>query len=383
MAEKLSRLHVHSVQDVLFHLPHRYEDRTSVTDIGSLLPSLSTVVIGQIELAQVVFGRRRSLIVSISDGTGSLTIRLFYFSRSQEKGFKRGAWVRCFGEVRRGMKGFEMVHPEYRVSSEEPKGGLDTTLTPVYPTTEGVSQSLWRKITDQVLQSALPNVQDLISADCLPDSLQAAYTEGSLQQALTALHRPDVGSDLITMQQATSSAHQRLIIEELIAHHFSLRKSRDLRKAELAPVLKYNDKLQKQFLGLLGFNLTGAQQRVNNEITEDLNSNVPTMRLIQGDVGSGKTVVAASAMLVAVNAGLQSVLMAPTELLAEQHFQTLTKWFESLSIQVGWLASKTPAKQKRDTLAKLASGELLVAVGTHALIQEAVEYQQLGLYLHY
>jgi len=379
MAEKLSRLHVHSVQDVLFHLPHRYEDRTSVTDIGSLLPSLSTVVIGQIELAQVVFGRRRSLIVSISDGTGSLTIRLFYFSRSQEKGFKRGAWVRCFGEVRRGMKGFEMVHPEYRVSSEEPKGGLDTTLTPVYPTTEGVSQSLWRKITDQVLQLALPNVQDLISVDCLPDSLQAAYTAGSLQQALTALHRPDVGSDLITMQQATSSAHQRLIIEELIAHHFSLRKSRDLRKAELAPVLKYNDKLQKQFLGLLGFNLTGAQQRVNNEITEDLNSNVPTMRLIQGDVGSGKTVVAASAMLVAVNAGLQSVLMAPTELLAEQHFQTLTKWFESLSIQVGWLASKTPAKQKRDTLAKLASGELLVAVGTHALIQEAVEYQQLGL----
>ena len=165
LASKLQRVHVNSVQDVLFHLPIRYEDRTSVTELGALIPSLSTVVIGQIDLAQVVFGRRRSLVVRISDGTGNLTIRLFYFNRSQEKAFKKGLWVRCFGEARRGLKGLEMIHPEYRVSAQEPKGGLDKTLTPVYPTTEGVSQNLWRKITDQVLKEALPQVRELVDLE--------------------------------------------------------------------------------------------------------------------------------------------------------------------------------------------------------------------------
>ncbi len=379
MAEKLARVHVHSVQDILFHLPHRYEDRTSVTDLGALLPNLSTVVIGQVDLAQVVYGRRRSLLVRISDGTGSLTIRMFYFNRTQEKSFRRGLWVRCFGEARQGPKGYEMIHPEYRVSAEQPTGGLDKTLTPVYPTTEGISQTLWRKITDQALTQALPKVQELVDADCLPGELQSAYESASLQQALMALHRPEAGVGLEAMQYATSTAHQRLIIEELLAHHFSLRKSRDLRRTETAPKLTPDAKLQQRFSQALGFTLTAAQSRVVAEIEEDLVQDVPAMRLIQGDVGSGKTVVAAIAMLNAVSANLQTVLMAPTELLAEQHFQTLTNWFEPLGITVGWLASKTPAKQKRSTLECLANGELLVAVGTHALIQEAVVYHQLGL----
>jgi len=379
MAEKLARLHVHTVQDVLFHLPHRYEDRTSVTEIGALTPGLSTVVIGQIELAQVVFGRRRSLLVRISDGTGGLTIRLFYFSRAQEKGFKRGLWVRCFGEVRRGAKGFELIHPEYRISADQPIGGLDTRLTPVYPTTDGVSQTLWRKITDQALETELPEVRELVDPDCLPTDLQGAYETSSLQQALSALHRPEAGVDLAAMQQASSLAHQRLIIEELLAHHFSLRKSRALREREQAPILRSDVALQQRFVELLGFVLTGAQERVNNEVGADLARATPTMRLIQGDVGSGKTVVAAMAMLRAVSAGIQTVLMAPTELLAEQHFATLSGWFAPLNIEVGWLASKTPAKQKTATLEKLANSELLVAVGTHALIQEAVSYRQLGL----
>ena len=379
VAEKLARVHVHTVQDVLFHLPHRYEDRTSVTELGSLLPNLSAVVIGQVDLAQVVFGRRRSLLVRISDGTGSLTIRMFYFNRAQEKGFKRGLWVRCFGEARQGLKGFEMIHPEYRISAEQPEGGLDKTLTPVYPTTEGLSQTLWRKITDQALDIALPKVQELVDADCLPSELQSAYESASLQQAIMALHRPEAGVELDAMQQANSTAHQRLIIEELLAHHFSLRKSRDLRRTETAQVLKTDTKLQQQFSKALGFTLTTAQSRVTKEIEQDIEQTVPAMRLIQGDVGSGKTVVAALAMLNAVSTGCQTVLMAPTELLAEQHFQTLTIWFEPLGINVGWLASKTPAKQKRTTLECLANGELLVAVGTHALIQDAVEYHQLGL----
>lgn len=379
MALKLAKVHVHTVQDVLFHLPHRYEDRTTVTDLGALLPNLSTVVIGQIDLCQVVFGRRRSLVVRISDGTGALTIRMFYFNRSQEKSFQRGLWVKCFGEVRLGAKGFEMIHPEYRVSKNEPKGGLDTSLTPVYPTTEGVSQALWRKITDQALQTHLPRLQEFVDVDCLPHEMQGVYQSASLQQAIKALHRPSLGVDLANMQQATSSAHQRLIMEELLAHHFSLRKSRDAREQEHAPVLIVDDSTNNTFLSNLGFTLTRAQTRVSAEVEADLAQSTPTMRLVQGDVGSGKTVVAAAAMLQAASSGVQCVLMAPTELLAEQHFKTISGWFNALGFEVGWLASKTPAKQKRDTMERLANGELLVAVGTHAVIQDAVNYKHLGL----
>ena len=379
VASKLERMHVHTVQDILFHLPHRYEDRTTVTPLGALMPNLSAVVIGQIELAQVVFGRRRSLIVRISDGTGSLTIRMFYFNRSQEKAFQRGLWVRCFGEVRRGAKGYEIIHPEYRVTAKEPEGGLDTKLTPVYPTTEGVSQLLWRKMTDQALSVALPSVAELVEPSCLPKELQGVYESASLQQALQALHRPTAGVEIESMQAATGAAHQRLIVEELLAHHFSLRKSRSEREHEEAPRLIVDEDLESRFLNALGFQLTNAQARVANETSNSLCEPVPSMRLVQGDVGSGKTVVAALAMLQAVGSGVQTVLMAPTELLAEQHFKTLSTWFNALGIDVGWLASKTPAKQKRQTLEDLASGKLLVACGTHALIQEAVEYHNLGL----
>lgn len=380
VAAKLERMHVHTVQDVLFHLPHRYEDRTHVTPIGALLPNLSTVVIGQIEMAQVVFGRRRSLVVQLSDGSGArLTVRLFYFNRSQEKSFQRGLWVRCFGEVRRGAKGFEMIHPEYRVSNDQPQGGLDTKLTPVYPTTEGLSQLLWRKMTDQALRVALPSVVELVGAACLPKQLQSAYESASIQQALKALHRPEAGANIEQMQAATGAAHQRLIIEELLAHHFSLRKSRLELEHERAPALPLDPALEARFLSVVGFQLTGAQRRVSTEVASSLSQTVPSMRLVQGDVGSGKTVVAAMAMLHAVSSGCQVVLMAPTELLAEQHFKTLSGWFNALDVDVGWLASKTPAKQKRQTMEDLASGTLLVACGTHALIQEAVEYHNLGL----
>jgi len=378
VAAKLQKLHVHTVQDVLFHLPLRYEDKTSVSPIGGLLPSVSAVVIGQIDLAQVVFGRRRSLLVRISDGSGSLTIRMFYFSRSQEKGFRRGHWVRCFGETRRGAKGLEMIHPEYRIFADEPEGGLDTTLTPVYPTTEGISQTLWRKVTDQALATALPGVRELLDQRCLPENLQSLHSSLSLAAALQALHRPEAGVKLDAMMAAQSAAHQRLIFEELLAHHFSLRNARLLREADTAPKMPIPTPLLKQFVEALQFSLTDAQRRVCREVAADLQLSKPMMRLVQGDVGSGKTVVAAAAMLQAVDSKIQSVLMAPTELLAEQHHRTLCMWFEPLGIEVGWLASKTPAKKKRETIEKLASGELLVAVGTHALIQEAVSYRQLG-----
>lgn len=379
MAEKLARIHVHTVQDVLFHLPHRYEDRTSVTQLGALLDGHSVVVVGEIELAQVVFGRRRSLVVRISDGTGFLTIRLFHFSRAQEKAFRRGFWVRCFGAVRRGMKGFEIVHPEYRVYPDQPSGGMESTLSPVYPTTDGISQALWRKITDQALKTVLPEVSELLVPECLPNSMQNALSSISLQQAIEYLHRPTPEANLAEMAEAKSVAHQRLVFEELLAHHFSLRQARAARESEQAVLLPAKNTLAEQFTSSLPFTLTNAQQRVVKEVNSDLNSHKPMMRLVQGDVGSGKTVVAALALLQAVAQNIQAVMMAPTELLAEQHYATLKAWFEPLGIAVGWLASKTPAAQKRATLEQLASGELLVAVGTHALIQEAVEYKRLGL----
>ncbi len=378
MAAKLARLHVHTISDVLFHLPHRYEDRTSVTELGALLDGHSVVVVGEIEVAQVVFGRRRSLLVKISDGTGFLTLRLFHFSRAQEKSFRRGHWVRCFGAARRGIKGYEMVHPEYRLFPERPVGGLDKTLTPIYPTTEGVSQLLWRKITDQALKQGLPNVSELLQTEVLPEKLRKSLQEVELSDALLSLHRPTSGVDLAAMAEARSAAHQRLIFEELLAHHFSLRKARELRNNDQAPKLAKPTDLIARFEAQLPFQLTGAQQRVSEELGVDLAKNVPMMRLVQGDVGSGKTVVAANAMLHAVEANVQSVLMAPTELLAEQHYATLTAWFAPLGIEVGWLASKTPTAEKRATLEKLASGELLIAVGTHALIQESVSYRRLG-----
>jgi len=379
MALKLEKVHVHTVQDILFHLPSRYEDRTRVTAIGSLLPNLATVVIGQIEAAQVVYGRRRSLIVRISDGTGMLTIRMFYFNRSQEKSFQRGLWVTCFSEVRSGAKGYEMIHPEYRISKSEPEGGMDSQLTPVYPTTEGISQALWRKLTDQVLSDALPSINELLDPSVLPKELANVHSSVTLQQALQILHRPKPQADLNELQSATGAAHQRLIIEELLAHHFSLRKSRAARQQDRAPKLPIEKALQQQFLEQLTFTLTKAQQRVVGEVAGDLMMQSPSMRLVQGDVGSGKTVIAAIALLHAVSNQMQGVMMAPTELLAEQHYQTLKEWFEPMGIVVGWLASKTPAKQKRSTLEALKSGEILVAVGTHALIQEAVEYQKLAL----
>ena len=379
MAAKLERMHVRNVQDVLFHLPLRYDDRTSVTEIGALLPNLSTVVIGQVDLAQVVYGRRRSLLVRISDGTGSLTIRMFYFSRQQEKSFKRGHWVRCFGETRRGAKGYELIHPEYRVSTQQPEGGFEKTLTPVYPTTEGVSQTLWRKITDQALKESLPHVKELLNEACLPEHLANSQMAISLAQAIRSIHRPEAGTDIASLREATSQAHQRLIFEELLAHHFSLKRSRMQRESEIAMPLSFPQARFDELLNQFGFTLTGAQQRVVREVAADLQTEQPMMRLVQGDVGSGKTVVAAQAILQAAESKVQSVLMAPTELLAEQHFQTLKVWFKPLGIDVGWLASKTPAQEKRETLEKLRSGELLIAVGTHALIQDAVEYRMLGL----
>ncbi len=378
-AEKLARLHVRTLQDVLFHLPYRYEDRTRVTEIADLLPDQTAVVIAQIEYAKVVFGRRRSLLVTLTDGSNYLGLRLFYFNKNQESALQSGAWVRCFGEVRRGLHGLEMIHPEYRVFATQPTGAMADTLTPVYPTVEGLSQAFWRKITDQALAIGLPLLPELVTSALAPPKLQKVFAALSLGDALKELHCPPPTLALSAMREAATPAHQRLIVEELLAHHFSFRRARLQRSKEHAYALRPNPVLQSEFLASLGFTLTHAQQRVCRELLVDLAKQQPAMRLVQGDVGSGKTVVAAVAMLVAVANGKQVALMAPTELLAEQHYRTLNGWLAPLGIEVRFLASRLKASEKAAVLSQLASGELKVVVGTHALIQTSVTFADLSL----
>ena len=383
VAGKLEKLNIRTAQDVLFHLPFRYEDRTRYTDLGFAQAEQSILVRGLVETVQQIPHGRRSLIVRLHDGTGALNIRLFHYSYAQKQAFQVGRWVECFGEllIRPGSK--EMIHPEYRVLTEKPQAPLDDALTPVYPSTEGVSQHLLRKLTDQALKKYLPAVTEL-----LPVTVQQEFNFISLQKALQQLHRPGPELDSQSMLETESPIFQRLIFEELLAFHLGLKKIRAKRqqlraKPCLMPTEGTSDQLKtgfvEQFQQNLGFNLTDAQHRCVTEIQNDLRQAQPMMRLLQGDVGSGKTVVAALAILQAYQAGQQVALMAPTELLAEQLYRTLEKWFTPLRIPVGWLAGKLTATQRKPVLTALASNELRVVVGTHALFQKEVVFQQLGL----
>ena len=374
LAVKLARLNVTTIQDILFHLPIRYEDRTHITPVGSARPGDTVVVVGEIEMAEAVFRRRRSLLVRFSDGTGAMTMRMFYFSNAQKRAFQKGRWLQCFGEARRGPATLELIHPEYRVSDERPDEPMEQTLTPVYPSTEGIGQTLWRNLTNQVLGNPLDSVVEL-----LPDVLLAKFRLARLADSLKTIHRPPAGTDLAAVADVNNVARQRLVFEELLAQHLGLRQVREQRAEDTAVPLPGNAAIMEKLVSGLEFKLTNAQQRVLGEVSENLALKAPMVRLVQGDVGCGKTVIAAAAMLQAWGNRGQSALMAPTELLAEQHFDTLSDWFGPLGIRVGWLSSKTPAGEKRQTLSELRSGELMVVVGTHALFQQDVGFDNLCL----
>jgi ATP-dependent DNA helicase RecG len=375
LAEKLAKLGIETVVDVLFHLPLRYEDRSRVVPIGALTPGQRVVVVAHVELTEVVFRGRRSMLCRISDDTGQLTLRFFYFSRSQQQQLKRGKRLRCFGEVRRGPGGLEMVHPEYRLLAEDAPLELSDSLTPSYPVTEGVAQNRLRALTD----SALAWLSDHPIPELLPPGSFDAAPDLSLEDALREAHRPDAGSDVGQLNAGTPIFLRRLAFEELVAQRLSLNFVRETLRSERAPALKPRGELVEQFVVSLPFTLTAAQQRVVNEISSDLATTAPALRLLQGDVGSGKTVVAAIVALMAVQSGYQATLMAPTELLAEQHRRSLTAWFEPLGVRVGWLTGRLKAKARRESLAQIASGEAQVVVGTHALFQDEVAYKHLAL----
>jgi ATP-dependent DNA helicase RecG len=374
-AERLEKLGIHTAQDILFHLPIRYQDRTSVISIGTVRPGMQVVVEGEVDHSEIRFGRRRALLVHISDGTGSLILRFFHFSAAQKNNLAKGKHVRCFGEIRRGQNRYEMIHPEYQLDIER-DGELDEdSLTPIYPTTEGMHQLTWRSLTDQCLQ--LLEEGRLGLQELLPENIASEYS--TLARALTLLHRPPTDIDFALLTEGKHKIQQRLALEELIAHQVSLRQMRYQHRQHEAPPLKSDRKLQSAFLKQLPFNLTGAQQNTVEVISKDLLNDHPMMRLVQGDVGSGKTVVAALAALQAISAGYQVALMAPTELLSEQHRNNFQIWFETLGIEVAWLTGKLKGKPRRQQLERIAANQVQMIVGTHALFQDEVIYASLGL----
>ena len=374
LAEKLAKLGVTQVQDLLFVLPARYEDRTQVSDIGALRHGMRTVVEGEVQLTEVAYRRRRQLLCRISDGTGSLTLRFFYFSGAQQAGLARGTRIRCYGEVRRGPLGLEIVHPEYRRIGQE-AAPLEEVLTPIYPTTEGVPQPRLRSLIELALQEAeRSGVRDWI-----PQRILERFNLPGLFEALSMLHRPPRDVQLDELLSGRHPAQRRLAFEELLAHQLSLRKLRQEIQSDPAENLRDAHGLEKRFLASLPFALTGAQQRALAEVDQDLAANRPMVRLVQGDVGCGKTVVAAAAAARAVGSGLQAALMAPTELLAEQHFRNFDRWFRPLGITVALVTGSQPARARRSALEAAASGEVPIVIGTHALFQESMNFARLGL----
>lgn len=385
LQDKLQKISIREIQDLLFHLPLRYIDRTRLSPIGTLRSGHNAYIQGEIELTQVRFGRRRSLLCRISDGTGAIVLRFFYFSKSQEKGLQRGLSVRCYGQVRFGQSSLEMVHPEYRVIKEQQDVDLDEQLTAVYPSTEGLQQTRLRKLTEQAIQVLNNNPEHLV--ELLPDNILAKLNLPTLSNALSYVHRPPPEVDIQSLLEGKHPAQTRLAFEELLAHQLSLLQLRKEFRKEQSPALSSNNSLVSKFLKQLPFKLTNAQQQAFKVISADLKKSEAMLRLVQGDVGSGKTVVAAMAALQAIESGYQVAIMAPTELLSEQHYNNFVNWFASLNIgldidlniDVVFLTGKLKKSLRSEAEARLLENKPVVAIGTHALFQESVAFAKLGL----
>lgn len=372
-AAKLAKMGLETIQDLLLHLPLRYEDRTRLYRIGDLMPGLSVTVEGEVLRSDISFGRRRMMTCQISDGTGVLTLRFFNFNAAMKNSLSPGKHVIAYGEAKRGNTGPEIIHPEYRVHGENIGVELQESLTPVYPTTEGIRQATLRKLLDQ----ALAMLDTCVIAELLPIELSRSLI--SLPEAIHTLHRPPADIQLLDLEQGKHPAQRRLIMEELLAHNLSMLAVRAGAQSYRALPLLADEQLKQRFLSALPFTPTRAQQRVVAEIEQDMTHNFPMMRLIQGDVGSGKTLVAALAALRAIAHGKQVALMAPTELLAEQHASTFRQWLEPLGLEVGWLAGKQKGKARLAQQEAVASGQVSMVVGTHAMFQEQVQFSGLAL----
>ena len=373
IAEKLSRIGIQNVQDLLFHLPMRYEDRTRITPISDVRPESFATIEGYVQHTEVQFGRRPILSVTLSDGTSKIMLKFFNFNAGMKNSLATGVRVKAFGEIKRGRYMAEIHHPEYQIIRNNQPLALAETLTPIYSTTEGLKQASLRKMTEQAL-AVLQNVQ---VAELLPE--QYNPHQYSLKDALALLHRPPPSVSAEVLEKGEHPAQKRLIFEELLAHNLAMQQLRLGVKQQYAEPLSYNTDLKQRFLESLPFQPTNAQKRVTEDIERDLAQPSPMMRLVQGDVGSGKTLVAALAALTSIDNGKQVVLMAPTEILAEQHANNFANWLRPFGIEVGWLAGKVKGKARNAQLEAIKNGDVQMIIGTHALFQESVEFHDLAL----
>lgn len=373
IAEKLSRIGIQNVQDLLFHLPMRYEDRTRITPISDVRPESFATIEGYVQHTEVQFGRRPILSVTLSDGTSKIMLKFFNFNAGMKNSLATGVRVKAFGEIKRGRYMAEIHHPEYQIIRNNQPLALAETLTPIYSTTEGLKQASLRKMTEQAL-AVLQNVQ---VAELLPE--QYNPHQYSLKEALALLHRPPPSVSAEVLEKGEHPAQKRLIFEELLAHNLAMQQLRLGVKQQYAEPLSYKTDLKQRFLESLPFQPTNAQKRVTEDIERDLAQPSPMMRLVQGDVGSGKTLVAALAALTAIDNGKQVALMAPTEILAEQHANNFANWLRPFGIEVGWLAGKVKGKARNAQLEAIKNGDVQMIIGTHALFQESVEFHDLAL----
>ena len=373
LAEKLAGAGLTTIEDLLFHLPLRFEDRTRVTPIGALRPGQAALAVGAIELAETVYRGRRSFLARIGDGTGQLTLRLYYFSNSQTRRFVRGERISLYGDVRAGPGGLEMVHPEYRLLTATEQPALSATLTPVYPAIDGIGQKRMRQLTRQ----ALACLERERPAELLPADIVDELGLAPLSTALADLHHPPPGRSADASDGA-DPARVRLALEEILAQHLSLRRRRLAMQRFAAPSIR-SGSLAQRFIDTLPFDLTAAQERVTAEIAHDLAEPQPMQRLVQGDVGSGKTVVACIAALQAIDAGYQAALMAPTEILSDQHLVSFENWLRPLGLVALQLKGRQQKAARRAALNAVAAGTAHIVVGTHALFQDGVTFKKLGL----
>ena len=374
IADTLSNLGIYQVEDAVFHLPYKYEDRTNLTPIGDAPYETPLLIEGEIVKSTVVFRGRRMLITEIFDGTGRLTMRMFHFALAQHKNLKEGHRVRCFGTIRHGPKGKEMIHPQYQVFSKDEEVEIEDHLTPIYPSTSSLQQGRLRKLVQGSIVYCQKN-------NLLKESWETEDEGGfkDLLSALTFIHNPPTETSLELLSSGQHPAQRKLIKEELVAHILCsgmLKRETELRKS---PLMQSAPRQENLLIDSLGFELTNAQTRVWDEIKQDFEKETPMRRLLQGDVGSGKTVIAALATLQASDNGLQTAFMCPTEILAEQHYENMTQWFADLGIKVDLLLGSTKAKDRKRILSDLQSGKTQVLLGTHALFQKDVIFNSVGL----
>ena len=375
LQKRLEQAGIRSPLDILFWLPRGYQDRTRLHTLNQLRPNCQLLIEAEVIRTEIITTKRQMMLCHVSDGKGYIILRFFHFHPAQAHQLQPGLRLRCFGEVRQGLHFFEMVHPEYKIIHQHESLPVDDRLTPLYPAIEGISQTKFRSLVQQVLYQS----QAADQLELLPEPIRLKEQLSSLFEALVTVHMPTPDTNQAALLEGTHPAQQRLALEELVAHRIALRERRKAQEAIPAHPLPLAHRVEQSFRKLLPFQLTAAQERVIQEIAQDLTQPKAMMRLIQGDVGSGKTIVALMAILQAVSTGKQAAIMAPTEILAEQHFQNFLPFLTSLNLSATWLTSRLSAKERRQALEAIASGQALVVAGTHALFQEEVKFKDLAL----